>query len=723
LLEGEFLPLRQGLTVLYGLNGAGKTRLLRGIRAALTGVRADVGLGMIVRATTRGDLEARWTARSDTSRPVAVALSHAIQATYMSELVERSGYDDPGVSPSERSLTSEQAKKIIHEYIGTLAGDEDADLTAEMLDTRTFLLVPTGTTDQPAWDAWAVADLDLPAAARVHRELALAEEAFNADAPDDFDEMMDSYELFAERFGPKALFAPSAMPPFARGRGSVEPTHFAIAASNEMDAEFLRGLEIRGRVDFGIDMLEADSDPVQATSSQLSVIVAMIIAANEFLSEDEPAAGPESFVQQNGLHVRADVWASPMVVGNVDPSPEVSALIEQTLHDVGVEVTSLADAALRLALPDPPSISLRIRQAALRFVGPPAEWVAGRQSLPLDALSRAEQTWATRVINAALYQHRRDLLGVDAMRPVITIIDEPEAALHRAAESQMATFLTGLVKEPHQYIITATHSPELLDSMDSNLIEVQRGGGHHPSRSLIHTLDFSERDSLNRLGLTPSDLLRWPRVILLVEGVHDEILLHAFLGARLRAARVHVLPLHGGKRLAGTVDSQVLFDFTQATLVGLVDNMRADAIRTVWAQAQEAAARGDTQRAKDLVLTGIPEGKQEAGFIRSWLTRALDRGLEGRVRAIALSARDVVEYLPVDRFVKDASSWEELHRAHEAAKAAGGTRQEFKPWLTSTKRADFSPDAVARAAMGIEPPKEFIELMNMIEALGIRQPE
>lgn len=40
LLQGEFLPFHQGLTVRYGLNGAGKTRLAEGMRAALTGVRS-----------------------------------------------------------------------------------------------------------------------------------------------------------------------------------------------------------------------------------------------------------------------------------------------------------------------------------------------------------------------------------------------------------------------------------------------------------------------------------------------------------------------------------------------------------------------------------------------------------------------------------------------------------------------------------------------------------
>jgi hypothetical protein len=90
LLEGDFLPLRRGLTVFYGLNGAGKTRLLRGIRAALTGVRTEVGLGVIVKADI-GDDQTRWTSRGARPRPISVALAHAILAIRTNAVSELTG--------------------------------------------------------------------------------------------------------------------------------------------------------------------------------------------------------------------------------------------------------------------------------------------------------------------------------------------------------------------------------------------------------------------------------------------------------------------------------------------------------------------------------------------------------------------------------------------------------------------------------------------------------
>lgn len=50
MLTGGLLSFDQGLTVLYGLNGTGKSRLLRGIRGALPGIQTDVNISLVARA-------------------------------------------------------------------------------------------------------------------------------------------------------------------------------------------------------------------------------------------------------------------------------------------------------------------------------------------------------------------------------------------------------------------------------------------------------------------------------------------------------------------------------------------------------------------------------------------------------------------------------------------------------------------------------------------------
>jgi hypothetical protein len=86
---------------------------------------------------------------------------------------------------------------------------------------------------------------------------------------------------------------------------------------------------------------------------------------------------------------------------------------------------------------------------------------------------------------------------------------------------------------------------------------------------------------------------------------------------------------------------------------------------------------------------------------------AFQRGLYARLTPITLSRRDVLEYLPVQEFVADASSrdtlWEEF--VNSGPSKVNGTT--YKEWLRATRQADLSPAAVrAVAAMLTESPPE-----------------
>lgn len=724
LVEGNFLPLHRGLTVFYGLNGAGKTRLLRGIRAALTGVRSEVGLGLIVMAGA-GDDQTRWTSRAARPHPVNVALAHAVLAARTNTFSERTGWDDLGSSPSERSMTSTDASAIISEHIAALAGDEDADLTRELLDTRLFLLMPTGTEAYPAWDAWAVADLERPAASRSRAELTLAEEQFNADAPDDFDEMMESYEELAARIGPYALLPPSALPPFARGREAVRSQRFAVYAAYETDAEFLRGLELQGSIDFGIDLLDVDANPSISTSGYLSAVTSILAAGDDIYSDNEARTFHESLRHFGRPTDVAGLMrlATMLRRDSAGPSPEVSELIERTILEIATWLSARASSILRSFLPDAPTIALSIRPAALRFEGPATRWSFGR-GVNIEDLSRAEQDWAGRAINEALHQHLSELDPARKERAVLTILDEPESGLHRSAEAQVAEALVQRGRSSARYDLVATHSPELLDSSDSHIVEVQRGGGAVAGRSLVHDLGPVDRADLSRLGLHPSDLLRSTRVYLLVEGVHDELVLRAFLSERLRRARVEVIVISGAKSLKTTLESEVLYKFTKATVVALLDNVRHAEVTPIWREAQNIAATVSPQRGAEHVFTSLSR-QGEMGSLRSWLANALRLGYGDRVVPYGLSAKDVLEYFPAIAFTGAPDTWDEL-RARRAAESGDPSDEKaggLKEWIGQRFGADFSGSAVEVTIAGEVPrmdvPTEFLTLMDMLETLSI----
>lgn len=738
LLEGDFLPLRQGLTVLYGLNGAGKTRLLRGIRAALLGIADDVELGMIVRAELPVQSES-WSAGDEERRPVGVALAQAMMASGM-----HGAFGFYGDSPAEKRMSSDDASDVVSEYIRNEAGDADPDLSRELQESRLFLLMPTGSAGHPSWDAWGVADLSLPAATRVRGVLHDLMLEWDAASDEDYDQ---AFEEWDEKVRPHAIFGPEENRVRARRRTRyVRADHFSPYNDRLADGEYKRGFELQGDIDFGLDLLELSRNPAEATADYLGSIVATLCEGIEFADHDKPES--TSLFSRTPASTLAE---AARALGRLEPALSarkahratdvdgLSALIEQSLRDVAAELTRYVNAALKEMLPEPPTATLRITPLALRFVSPTAMWEFTRadqgalsgSALRLEDLSRAERQWATRALGEALYWHRRGLLAasIDPLRPCLELIDEPESGLHRAAESRMAAALVDQRADSRRVIVAATHSPELLDARDSRPVEVQRGGGW-AGRSLVHPLDLADRSALGRLGLNPSDLLRFTRIILLVEGQHDQTLLEAFVGDRLRRARVQIVPLHGGSKLASTVDSQVLFDHTRAHMVALIDNQRADIVTEVWQLAQEAAIQEDVEAAVAIVVDGIHENasswkdsREEARFIRNWLTSALRKGLDGRISPMGLSAPDIIEYLPVARLVDGATSWEDLHGRHRAAREAkpNRTSKDFKTWLQVEFSADFRPAALIAAAEGLPVPQEFAELMDMLEARSAEQ--
>ena len=737
LLQGEFVPLRQGLTVLYGLNGAGKTRLLRGVRAALTGVADDVEVGMIVRLE-RPAVDDRPSREPMSASALLVALAEAIGALDAFAGIERpvSPFWDPvPLSPLAASV-------VVDGYILRHAGYHDPDLTAEISDSRLFLLMPTGVAGNPSWDAWGVADLELPAATRVRTVLQGLYDKWMEAGDDEFDSALDEWD---EQARPHPLYWPAENNVFrAAGRlRRVTPSHYSPYDCQYADGGFLSALRLRGGIDFGLDVLDLTRDASDATESYLGSIVATLGEQVDFdglevsaglLGPREPITNLQGAVAAHGglASATSTDWASAR-----EEDARFDSLVEQTLVAVAGDLTRRVNDALRAALPEPPSAALSIRPAQLRFAGRPADWsfeagteVSHAGRIGLEDLSGAERFWANRAIHEALYWHRRETLAsVDPLRPLVELIDEPESGLHRAAESQMAAALVAQSVDPRRVIIAATHSPELLDSFRSHVLEVQRRGAAtiSYSRSTVSPLDLAGREALGRLGLTPSDLLWFHRVILLVEGEHDQTLLDAFLGARLRAARVKVVPLHGGARLADTVDSGVLFDHTRAHLVALIDNLRSDEVRRVWDRAVEAAVRGDAAAAETIVLDGIPRQEglwkadhAEAGFIRTWMTSGLRKGVYGRLTPTSLSAADIVEYLPVTRFVPGAESWDALRAEHAEARRThrDKTASDFKKWLGIAKGAEFNSPALRAAAEALPIPREFADLMDMLEAIS-----
>lgn len=718
MLRGSRLAFQQGLTVLYGLNGTGKSRMLRGIRGALLGVQNDVNVSLIARAVdTSGITEftrrtrLRW---SPSARPLALALAQ--------ELADSDDFTaSPGRRSAERVLTPEAVSAVIRRHIEERAGDQHPQFRSEVLEDRFFILSPSGTEGSPSWSAYAVADSSRPAATALTLAVADASKSF-PDGDLDEDKWAEEFDGYVDRLRAVPVLESAAQAFIAHGPVSrrVQPTSVSLYIANEGDLESGAPITLMGDIDFGLDVLDSERDADEATGDYFSRLVAGVLEDDLRLDEGAEFDGTFPLGKPARLQI---LWR------RLDDAQRVVAqvLLEQTVEAAASQLSQAVSSTLGDVLLDPLVARLEVAPAGLRIGAPSLEWRFHRASqdwvnVDLSGLSKAERQWSERAINEAIYWHQRnnDEQRSDKLRPLVYLLDEPESALHRAAEAFMARSLRERAEDPRRALFVATHSPELLDTTDARLIGLQHTRDHNEAS--VRDLDLSQRGALNELGLTPSDLLRWPRVILLVEGLHDQVLLDHYLSSRLRAARIDVLVLRGGTRLPLTVDSQVLFEHTEAHVVGLVDNENAENLRTTWERAQAASVQGDTARAIEIVLDGVPRERPESDFVRDWLTKALERGVDGRITPHALERADVIEYLPVSSLVPGATSWEELTSQHRHEReTVRGTAKEFKSWLRITRGVEITEESLRHAAAGTPVPRDFERLMKTLEAISARR--
>jgi hypothetical protein len=169
--------------------------------------------------------------------------------------------------------------------------------------------------------------------------------------------------------------------------------------------------------------------------------------------------------------------------------------------------------------------------------------------------------------------------------------------------------------------------------------------------------------------------------------------------------------------LPATVDSQFLFDFTDATVIVMLDAIEPGEVALAWDRARKMAHRGETAAAGDALRAALAGNAAELRWMREFLSKSLERGISDRLMPFGLEALDVIEYLPVHHLVPKGTSWEQLRRDH----GASGSKKDFKTWLSLSTGADFSPEAVRHAARNLDRvPDELVELANICLRLASR---
>ena len=281
------------------------------------------------------------------------------------------------------------------------------------------------------------------------------------------------------------------------------------------------------------------------------------------------------------------------------------------------------------------------------------------------------------------------------------VIDEPEAGLHRAAESELARTLSSGSWNRGSVVVVATHSPEFLDLPNAHVMHVDNGS--------VRELSAIDRDDLVSLGLRPGDLLTQIRVFLLVEGEHERIIFENLFPEELRRAGCKIIVARGGRNMKDVFESQMIFNFSDAKVLCLLDNIDAKAINSIWEESKKIAVQGKLIEAGQYIRASIPGSKSsENVFLSQFLTLALSNGQYERVEVGGLSKSDIVLYFEPTNFgIK--KSWKELLDIHSVSDPS------FKEWATKKYGADFTVQAIDRASRAVETlPDEFGNLMMKI---------
>lgn len=340
--------------------------------------------------------------------------------------------------------------------------------------------------------------------------------------------------------------------------------------------------------------------------------------------------------------------------------------------------------------------------------------------IPLSQLSEAQHKWALFAIG---FVNSRLRAGGKSQVDTVLLVDEPERALHPTAIDYLMQDLDATAKNLSGPVILASHSPQILSWPGARLLHIARDGSGHAT---LKPLDLSTNEELERtaesLGLRKLDLLQTYRVFLVVEGLHDSTVLTTLFPEDWEANRIRILHMRGSKHILDLAGSEILRDFSDAQLVVLLDNVAPEIIRgltTATSLAMDGKRKEAETTLRDLEKKAGHGERKAIELVRRTIAitrQYLDRPQNIHIRG--LEKKDIIEYLDPSFFDLD-KDWSTLRKLHRAE--AGDL--DFKDWLRESFGARINAETVKAAAQQLSdnPPVEFTDLLNF--CIGLRTGE
>jgi hypothetical protein len=384
--------------------------------------------------------------------------------------------------------------------------------------------------------------------------------------------------------------------------------------------------------------------------------------------------------------------------------------VDPDLPEIASKLQASSNQIFAMLLHGAPKLHCRVAPIYSWSEAGPLEWVAldvAGAEIPLDSLSAAENRWAVFSIRLA------DLLeGRSESRPVVVLIDEPERALHRRAEHELADALAALTASFDVRLVVASHSPAFLSHRQASLQHVHRA---HDGATIVHPVPQEFFERADALGLNPTDLLQLCRALLLVEGQHEIVILDELIGDELRRLGVEMLCMRGATSLKAW-DAQLVQRYTDVPFVVLVDNDQSDRLRDIWTRARAAAERGEDHFG---IIDELKAGSRgsEGEFLRELCKNLIVGADVDRYHIAAFDKADIPEYLPPAMIAPSVGdrSWEHL-KTEAGAKASSSSQ--FKGWMKKSYGADYSDAALRAAAQSMDSiPRDFTDLLEDLASI------
>lgn len=654
--RGVHLAFDRDITALYGLNGAGKSRVLQAVKCALTGVRppndrvdrqaaAHLHIQLGDGVSLAGSVLTEAVSTDLTNLRGAVLERQYKKGALDSDFVQQMQSQDlPGEVPLEDLLLQALGLRATD-----TARDSDTEDLIELLAAGSnFTLIAEGSPGRPRWG--------------VAPSMPLSEDNWRRCAA-----QHHKWLKFKE--------ATRELEP-----GSVPPSEYR-AWLNELLDNMPEAAPYLGLNDADRD-LYFDELPrgVSALPNWLAIPLTTVGHTETPLVKvlDGASAGE--------LDEESVTWLVRR--SSDDPHSPLAALV------------ATANATYRSVLPSVES-ELELR------LGDQREWLLGRRPRwevrlardagvhPLAALSAANRRWAELAIKLSLAD------GEDI--PLVFLCDEPESGLHRLAEQRMASGLAAAMASHQASSIVATHSPALLDARQVAPVLVDRDAGQVTIQPVpITNLDALDREfTRDRLGLTPGALLDMMRLAVLVEGLHDQLLFTECLGDALAQAMASVYAMRGAKGLRTVAEAELLFNGTSAPVLVVLDNLGAN-VEQAWLAARDHTAAGDLDAARKTLHELRRLGTGEAKWVSELGLAALQVARLDRIRIFGMCEPDAVCYLPAERLLRDGHSWGECLDAYTAAVPDVRSGPPLKKWLVDNRHAtSFSDDAIRDAVRAL----------------------